>query len=154
MSNTEQPLENNVEKIYKLKDTMIEALQKDKQSNKDKRPALNRLKLVDSISSQLLNKNIQKDLLEYNILEVIKEWLEPMSDGTLPNIKIRKSILEVLMNLPVNKAQLFRSNGIGKIVNFYNKNKEENNEVRALARELVKKWTYVIVTKDDGDEWI
>lgn len=154
MSNELEPTpESQTDKILAIKNEMIQALEKDLILNKSKQPALNRLKLLNSISIQLLNKNLQKELLEFNILEIIKEWLEPMPDGTLPNIKIRKTLIEVLLNLPASKGQLINSNGIGKIVNFYYKNSDENGEVRSMAGELVKKWRNIIVAREE-DEWI
>lgn len=153
MSTQEQTPENQADKVIALKAEMIDALKKDQILNKSKQPALNRLKLLNTITAQLLNKNLQKDLLEFNILEVIKEWLEPLPDGSLPNIKIRKGMVDVLLNLPASKGQLIRSNGIGKIINFYSRNMDENSEVRSMAGELVKKWTSVIVAKED-DEWV
>ena len=55
---------------------------------------------------------------------VLKMWIEPMSDGALPNAKVRESVLRALGALPVDcsledrKEQLKRS-GLGKIVMFY-----------------------------------
>lgn len=153
MSDTpDQTTDLQTDKILSIKQDMIEALEKDKSHNKNKQPALNRLKLLNSVYSSLLNKNLQKQLLEYNILEVIKEWLEPMPDGTLPNIKIRRVMLDALLNLPVSKGQLMESNGIGKIINFYSKNGSENGEIKGMAIDLVKKWTDILVAREE-DVW-
>lgn len=54
---------------------------------------------------------------------VLKAWLEPLPDGTLPNSKVRGSVLRLLGQLPVDcaqedrKEQLKRS-GLGRIVMF------------------------------------
>lgn len=54
---------------------------------------------------------------------MLKAWVDPMPDGTLPNSTIRTAILKVLDELPIDcsledrKAQLKRS-GLGKTVMF------------------------------------
>jgi hypothetical protein len=54
---------------------------------------------------------------------VLKAWIEPMPDGTLPNARIREFVLRLLHQLPVDcsledrKEQLKRS-GLGRVVMF------------------------------------
>lgn len=54
---------------------------------------------------------------------VLKAWIEPMPDGTLPNSRIREFVLRLLHQLPVDcaledrKEQLKRS-GLGRVVMF------------------------------------
>jgi hypothetical protein len=54
---------------------------------------------------------------------VLKAWLEPLPDGTLPNSKVRSTVLRLLGQLPVDcaqedrKEQLKRS-GLGRVIMF------------------------------------
>lgn len=54
---------------------------------------------------------------------VLKAWIDPMPDGTLPNSTIRSAILKLLDELPIDcaledrKAQLKRS-GLGRTIMF------------------------------------
>lgn len=62
-------------------------------------------------------------VMMFYVVGVLKAWIEPMPDGTLPNTKIRSSVLKLLGLLPVDcsfedrKAQLKRS-GLGRAVLF------------------------------------
>lgn len=149
----EQDDDQNNEKVLSIKAAMITQLEQDYESNKNNRPALQRLKNLDELEKLLKSNALQKPLLENGILDVIKQYLEPLPDNTLPNIKIKKAMLEVLDYLPVKRKHILNSNGIGKIVNFYSKNVRESDDVRCLATNLVKKWTYFFVKdEDDNDE--
>ena len=48
---------------------------------------------------EVAQRDLHEDLLDAGILGVLKAWLEPMSDGTLPNLKIRSAVLRTLINL-------------------------------------------------------
>jgi transcription factor SPN1 len=54
---------------------------------------------VDLLSQELAQRDLHEDFLDAGILGVLKAWLEPMSDGTLPNLKIRSAVLRALINL-------------------------------------------------------
>lgn len=131
--------------------TMQTSLDLDFACNKCQKPAINRLNKLDLIIKELTQKNLEKKLLENNVLETIKKWLEPLPDHSLPNVKIKKEILNVLYNLKVSKQDLLNS-GVGKIVHFYSKNPREANDVRNMAVKLVKKWTRMVVEKDEEDD--
>lgn len=149
----EQDDDQNNEKALSIKTAMITQLEQDYESNKNNRPALQRLKNLDELEKALKSNALQKPLLENGVLDIIKQYLEPLPDNTLPNIKIKKAMLEVLDYLPVKRKHILNSNGIGKIVNFYSKNVRESDDVRCLATNLVKKWTYFFVKdEDDNDE--
>ncbi|KAM0677203.1 Transcription factor iws1 [Binucleata daphniae] len=140
------------EKALAVKNKMIAFLEQDYESNKNNKPALQRLKHLDELEKQLKNNALQTNLLENGILDVIKQYLEPLPDNTLPNIKIKKIMLEVLAYLPIKRKHIINSNGIGKIVNFYGKNVRESDDIRSMATNLVKKWTYFFVKDEDCDE--
>jgi transcription factor SPN1 len=90
------------------------------------------------------------ELLDAGLLGVLKAWIEPMPDGTLPNSKIRSSVLNMLTRLPVDcsyedrKEQLKRS-GMGRIVMFLSKLPDELPANRRTAQQLVEKWSRPIL---------
>jgi hypothetical protein len=45
---------------------------------------------------QICRKDMQGIMVDNDALSVMRTWLEPLPDGSLPNMNIRKSILEVL----------------------------------------------------------
>lgn len=48
---------------------------------------------------ELVKRDMQDEFLDGGVLGVLKLWLEPMQDGSLPNIKVRGAILRVLLQL-------------------------------------------------------
>lgn len=41
-------------------------------------------------------KQLQQEFLDHGVLNLLKNWLEPLPDGSLPNINIRAAILKIL----------------------------------------------------------
>lgn len=41
-------------------------------------------------------KQLQQEFLDHGVLTLLKNWLEPLPDGSLPNINIRATVLRVL----------------------------------------------------------
>jgi transcription factor SPN1 len=130
--------------LNSIKDFLISCSEDDNKSNKSSKPATKKLENLDLFTKTLLNKKNQDILLDDNILGVVRMWLEPLPDKTLPNISIRKRLLEVLKVINVDKNHLLES-GIGKIVHFYSLNPKENVEIKRLALEIIQKWTRRVV---------
>ncbi|EOB14733.1 Transcription factor IWS1 [Nosema bombycis CQ1] len=130
--------------LNSIKDFLISCSEDDNKSNKSSKPATKKLENLDLFTKTLLNKKNQDILLDDNILGVVRMWLEPLPDKTLPNINIRKRLLEVLKVINVDKNHLLES-GIGKIVHFYSLNPKENVEIKRLALEIIQKWTRRVV---------
>lgn len=54
---------------------------------------------------------------------VLKAWIEPLSDGTLPNIKVRTTVLKCLKQLPIDtrdqeSRDYLKSSDVGSRVMF------------------------------------
>lgn len=138
--------DEDVYKTFKLK--MLKIVEKDNENNINKMPATNKLLNLNLFIDTLLNLKIQEILLDLNILEVVRRWLEPLPDNSLPNNKIKKGLLEVLKILNVEKSHLTES-GIGKIVHFYMISPEETKEIKNLAKEVVHKWINKVIKDED-----
>ncbi|TBU00814.1 hypothetical protein CWI39_1569p0020 [Hamiltosporidium magnivora] len=128
--------------VNKFKKEMLNAVNKDNQSNKEKKPSFEKVNMVDSVSKALLNKKYQTSFLDSDVLSVIRMWLEPLPDKTLPGYKIKSTLLELLLVVPVKKYHLIESK-VGRIVFFYSKNERENKEIKRMAKKLVYLWTQV-----------
>lgn len=44
-------------------------------------------------------KQLQQEFLDHGVLTLLKNWLEPLPDGSLPNINIRAAILKILTDV-------------------------------------------------------
>eukprot|EP00923_Selenidium_pygospionis_P035927 GHVN01063007.1.p2 GENE.GHVN01063007.1~~GHVN01063007.1.p2 ORF type:complete len:173 (-),score=25.21 GHVN01063007.1:647-1165(-) len=128
------------EKISKLKESMRGAVIKDIEMIKKKKPAKNRLKLFPEVITILHKKNFHETLLDANILEEVRYWLEPLGFEVFPCAEIRDVLIREMFVLPIEKDHL-RESGVGKIVMFYSKTSGQYfSNTRKLAKKLIKKW--------------
>ena len=135
---------------YKIINRMREIYAKDAELLAARRPGLNRLENVDEVCNRILRRETQDACVELGILDEIRIWLEPHRDGSLPNQKIKRALLDVLRHLRVRRSDLVRS-GVGKIVHFYTKNPQETKEIRGMAHELMGRWKRVIIQEEQEE---
>ncbi|XP_031486034.1 protein IWS1 homolog 1 [Nymphaea colorata] len=128
------------------------AAEEDAELNRQAKPAINKLKMLPMLTDVLSKRQLQQEFLDRGVLSVLKNWLEPLPDGCLPNINVRTAILKVLTDLPIDveqydrKEQLKRS-GLGKVIMFLSRSDEETTSNRKLARDLVDQWSRPIFQK-------
>lgn len=87
---------------------------------------------------------MQEVFLDNQVLDAIKKWLEPNIRGHLSVPSLRKRLLELLQNLPIETVHL-RESGIGRIVMFYYQRKSESMEIRKIAGDLITTWSRPIL---------
>ncbi|CAM9661520.1 unnamed protein product, partial [Discosporangium mesarthrocarpum] len=126
---------------------MNSAAEDDEAAVRDGRPALNKLKLRELVKSTLAKKDLQESFLEFDLLGVVKRWLQPYPNGSLPNITVRKDMLAMVSLLPVQIDHLRRS-GLGRVVMGLLNCKEETQENKTMLRELVHRWNRPIYEKE------
>ncbi|XP_068482645.1 protein IWS1 homolog 1-like isoform X2 [Phaseolus vulgaris] len=119
--------------------------QEDADLNRQGKPAINKLKQLPLLTQVLSKKQLQLEFLDHGILTLLKNWLEPLPDGSLPNINIRMEILRILNEFPIDLEQCDRreqlkKSGLGRVIMFLSKSDEETRLNRKLAKELVDKW--------------
>ncbi|KAL8490240.1 hypothetical protein ACS0TY_025955 [Phlomoides rotata] len=128
------------------------AAEADAELNRQQKPAITKLRKLYLLSDILSKKQLQPEFLDHGVLNALKTWLEPLPDGSLPNINIRAAVFQTLNDLPIDleqyerKEQLKKS-GIGRAIMFYYKWDEETKSNRKLAKELVDKWSRPIFGK-------
>ncbi|OMO51929.1 hypothetical protein CCACVL1_29491 [Corchorus capsularis] len=113
------------------------AVEDDVQLNKDGKPAIKKLQKLPFMRDVLCKKRLQSFFLNHGILTLLKNWLEPLPDGSLPNCNVRTEILNILTDFPLHLNQLYqrqqlKKSGLGKAVMFliiFDKN-ESYSDVR------------------------
>ncbi|CAN0262515.1 unnamed protein product [Scytosiphon promiscuus] len=123
-----------------------QAAEDDEEAVQEGRPALNKLKMLKTVKATLAKKELQETFLEFDLLGVVKRWLQPYSNGQLPNLTIRKEMLALVLMLPVQVDHLKRS-GIGKVVMGLLNSKQETIENKRVLRELVSRWNRPVYEK-------
>jgi transcription factor SPN1 len=126
--------------------------EEDAELNRNNKPAINKLRKLPLLTEVLSKKQLQLEFLDHGVLTLLKNWLEPLPDGSLPNINIRTAILKILNDFPIDLEQYDRreqlkKSGLGKVIMFLSRSDEEINVNRKLAKELVDKWSRPIFNK-------
>ena len=142
------------EEIANLRIRMAEAAQADvaARSSNPPKPAMHKLKLLPEVTA-LLNRNsrdVENAIVdpENNLLESVRFFLEPLSDGSLPAYNIQRELFSSLAKLPIDKESLI-SSGLGKVVLFYTKSKKPELGIRRAAERLLGEWTRPILKRSD-----
>ncbi|KAL1601628.1 Transcription factor iws1 [Paraconiothyrium brasiliense] len=136
--------------IEDMRRRMASAAEADNEGRKRGEPARHKLKLLPEVVT-MLNKNSIKDSIvdpEINLLEAVRFFLEPLSDGSLPAYDIQKELFAALEKLPITKDSLVAS-GIGKVIMFYCKSKRPELMIRRQAERLYTDWTRPILKRTD-----
>ncbi|KAL8773931.1 MAG: hypothetical protein Q9209_001361 [Squamulea sp. 1 TL-2023] len=143
------------EEIANLRTRMAEAAENDvhARTQKPPKPAMHKLRLLPEVTS-LLNRNnreIESAIVdpENNLLESVRFFLEPLSDGSLPAYNIQRELFAALARLPIDKEALI-SSGIGKVVLFYTKSKKPEPGIKRQAERLLGEWTRPILKRSDN----
>lgn len=149
------------EKILRLKDEMniaaqmdIETLNKrieesERGTNAKGLVAMQKVKLLPKVVSVLSKANLADTILDNNLLQSVRIWLEPLPDGSLPSFEIQKSLFAALNDLPI-KTEHLKESGLGRVVIFYTKSKRVEPQLARLAEKLVAEWTRPIIGASDN----
>ncbi|XP_075100552.1 protein IWS1 homolog 1-like isoform X2 [Nicotiana tabacum] len=119
--------------------------EEDAELNRQSKPAINKLKKLPLLIDVLSKKQLQQEFLDHGVLTLLRTWLEPLPDGSLPNINIRAAILKILTDY--DRREQLKKSGLGKVIMFLSKSDEETTANRKLAKDLVDKWSRPIFNK-------
>lgn len=126
--------------------------EEDAELNRQSKPAINKLRKLPLLTEVLSKKQLQLEFLDHGVLTLLKNWLEPLPDGSLPNINIRAAILKILTEFPIDldqydRREQLKKSGLGKVIMFLSKSDEETTSNRKLAKDLVDTWSRPIFNK-------
>jgi len=123
--------------------SMRDAYEEDKRLNLAQQPALNKIKLLSEVERELKVKDKENtdNMLNRDILHAIREWLEPLPDKSLPNIKIREILLEYLERQPQIERDQLKNSGIGKAVMLLWKHPDETPKNKKVAQKIIEEWS-------------
>ena len=141
----EKTAEEVKDMVIDLLTKMEMAADKDEKSNQEQKPCIAKLGLMNMVYEQLTKRKYQAEYLDHGVLGVLKEWLKPMPDGSLPNVLVRTKVLGILEALPINlelpdRKEQLRSSQLGELVMFLSKNNDETPDNRKRATQLVQRW--------------
>ncbi|KAL8688091.1 MAG: hypothetical protein Q9218_005908 [Villophora microphyllina] len=142
------------EEVSDLRHRMAAAAEMDVHARGEKppKPAMHKLRLLPEVTALLNRNNREAESAivdpENNLLESVRFFLEPLSDGSLPAYNIQRELFAALAKLPIDKEALI-SSGIGKVVLFYTKSKKPEPNIKRQAERLLGEWTRPILKRSD-----
>lgn len=80
--------------------------------------------------------HLQQSILDNNLLEGVRRWLEPLPDKSLPNGIIQKALIPKLVDMDIDSITL-KMSGLGKIMLFYSRCARVDLALRRTADKLI-----------------
>ncbi|KAI5961522.1 IWS1 [Candida margitis] len=137
------------DKIEHLKEQMINAANLDVEKNSQGQIATEKLKLLEDVLNILSRADLAESILDNNLLEAVRLWLEPLPDASMPAYQIQKELINSLQALPIKTDHLVAS-GIGKVLVFYQRSKRTEPSLKKVVDRLIGDWTRPILNKSDS----
>ncbi|KAL6756903.1 hypothetical protein V8C86DRAFT_2637178 [Haematococcus lacustris] len=110
------------------------------------KPALHKLKMLREAEEFLAQRKYHELFIAQGGLGVLKAWLEPYRDGSLPNHKVRAAVLRACQALPIDTSredmkENLKKSQLGSRILFLARCPHESQANRKLAGELVAQWS-------------
>lgn len=99
------------------------------------------LQLLTSYRSSLA-----QSIMDNNLLEGVRRWLEPLPDRSLPALNIQSFFFEQLTKMDIDTNSL-KESGLGRVVLFYTKCKKVTIPIARMANDLVSAWSRPIIKR-------
>lgn len=136
------------EEIARLRSKMRNAAIQDSECVQNGQPALNKIRMLPEVSAVLSKPMLAESILDGNLLESVRIWLEPLPDASLPSYEIQRELFNALLRLPIKTIHL-RESGLGRVVLFYQKSKRPHQQIKRAAEKLISEWTRPIMGRSD-----
>ncbi|EKU20314.1 iws1 family protein, partial [Nannochloropsis gaditana CCMP526] len=117
--------------------TLMEtAAKEDRQALLQHRPATQKLKRLTEVLDLLRSKHLQGALVDNGqVLGLIRLWLQPLPDKSLPLYAVRTPMIDYLVTARVEVHRL-KESGIGRVIQQLKKHPEETVENKAKLTEI------------------
>lgn len=154
------------EEVSRLREAMLGAAADDEQANREKLPATNKLKLLPQVMEVLRKyaarhpsspspsanciphrQSLSQSIMDNNLLEGVRRWLEPLPDRSLPALNIQRDFFPILKKMEFIDSAVLKESGLGRIVLFYTKCKRVHPDIQRTANDLVSTWSRPIIKR-------
>jgi transcription factor SPN1 len=146
--------------IRHVVELMKNAAGEDREANNQRRPAIQKTKMLETVRNILLRADYLEALIENDMMSAISEWLAPLPDKSLPALEIRTTLLKILSSFPNLEPGVLKQSGLGKAVMLIFKHPKETRENKIMASKLIRNWSqpifqissdYSSVTKEERE---
>ena len=129
---------------------MDQAAEDDEEAIVQKRPALKKLMMLDEVCETLARRDMQRPLLDQDLLIICKRWIQPLKNGQLGNITVRQRLIGAVGLMTgengITMTDLKRSD-FGKVVMSLYMHKNETKPMKKALRSLIDQWSRPIFQK-------
>lgn len=125
---------------------MVAAADEDMAANKERLPATSKLRMLPQVMDVLQKSGMSQSILDNNLLEGVRRWLEPLPDKSLPALNIQNAFFETLSKMYIDTNSL-KESGLGRVVIFYTKCKRVTPHIARIANTLVTSWSRPIIKR-------
>ena len=126
------------------------AAEEDEEAVAQKRPALKKLMMLDTVTDTLAKRDMHRPLLDHDLLTICKRWIQPLPNGKLGNITVRQRLLESIAQMTgengITASDLKRSE-FGKVVMTLYMHKDETKPMKRQLKGLIDQWSRPIFQK-------
>lgn len=130
---------------------MEQAANEDDLAISERRPATRKLQMLPQVLDMLARRDIQRLLLDFELLSVCKRWIQPLPNGSLGNVTVRQELLKAIAKMNggdhgVQPNDLKRSE-FGKVVMTLYMHKSETPAMKRQHKKLIEQWSRPIFKK-------
>jgi transcription factor SPN1 len=116
----------------------------------ERRPATKKLSMLNEVCDMLKRRDMQRFLLDMQLLKICKRWIQPLPNGTLGNITVRQKLLDAVSKMTgetgISTNDLKQSE-FGKVVMTLRKHRSETPAMKRQLSELIEHWSRTIFNK-------
>lgn len=135
------------DEVARLREAMNNAAEEDIKSNQEKQPATAKLKLLSEAMETLRKSALAQSMIDNNLLDAVRRWLEPLPDKSLPTLTIQRELFNVIRKMEFIDSSVLKESGLGRIVLFYTKCRRVTPDITRIADELVSTWSRPIIKR-------
>lgn len=133
--------------VAQLREAMNAAADEDHRANGERQPAMAKLRLLPEAMDTLQKASLAQSMMDNNLLEAVKRWLEPLPDRSLPALNIQRELFSCLRKMEFIDSAVLKESGLGRVVLFYTKCKRVRADIGRIAQELVLSWSRPIIKR-------
>ncbi|KAJ3762789.1 transcription factor iws1 [Lentinula raphanica] len=135
------------DEVARLRETMNNAADEDVKSKDSKMPATAKLRFLAEAMETLRKASLAQSIIDNNLLDAVRRWLEPLPDRSLPALNIQRELFAALRKMEFIDSAAIKEARLGPLVLFYTKCQRVQPDVRRVANELVSTWSRPIIKR-------
>ena len=129
---------------------MEQAAEDDEEAVAQKRPAFKKLLMLDEVCDTIARRDMQRPLLDHDLLVVCKRWIQPLPNGMLGNVTVRQRLIGAISLMTgengITASDLKRSE-FGKVVMSLFMHKDETPAMKRQLKAMIDQWSRPIFQK-------